>query len=294
MLLILGRLFRTLRTRRAASTVVAVRSTSPRPVTALPRGYVDLVLHQARYDLRAFLRNNQARFSTLILPPALLVVFVTGFGHSSVGPDHADGARYYVAGISAVAVLVACFANLAVSITTQRESGVLRRRRVAPVPAWVLIAGRTLAAVVASFAAVAAVCVLGRLAYGADVPAVAIPALAVTALVGSVAFATLACALSSTLGSADAAQPIVQAITLPLYVMSGVLTPSANLPSWLRDLGSVFPLEHLANGLHHAFNSDVHGLAIAWGDLGVLVVWAAAGLAIAVSRFKWAPAAASA
>lgn len=294
MLLILSRLIRALLARRGLLPVVGRRNRSPRRAPGARVRFLDLVLHQARYDLRAFLRNRQARFSTLILPPALLVVFVTGLGHGSVGPGHVDSSTYYVAGISALAVVVACFANLAVSITTQRESGVLKRRRAAPVPAWALIAGRTLAALVASLAAVAAVCALGRLAYGVDLPLAAVPAFGVTALVGSVTFASLAYALSGAMRSADAAQPTVQAITLPLFVMSGVFTPNVDLPSWLRELGSVLPLEHLANGLHLALDPGPHGLPIAWGDLAALVVWAAAGLAIALCRFQWTPAAASA
>jgi ABC-2 type transport system permease protein len=227
----------------------------------------------------------------LILPPLLLIVFATEFGSATVGSDHAERSTYYVPAVSALAVLVACFASL-VSITAQRESGVLKRRRVAPVPASALVAGRVLAALVASLAAVAAVGAIGRVAYGVDLPVAAVPALAVTALVGSVAFASLAYALSSAIRSTDAAQPIVQAITLPLYVVSGVFVPEVDLPSWLRELGMVFPLERLADGLHHAYDPGLRSLA--WGDLGVLVVWAAAGLAIALRRFKWTPAAASA
>jgi ABC-2 type transport system permease protein len=74
--------------------------------------------------------------------------------------------------------------------------------------------------------------------------------------------------------------------------MSGVFVPEVDLPSWLRELGQVFPLERVADGLHHAYDPGLHG--IAWGDLAVLVVWAAAGLAVALRRFKWTPAAASA
>ena len=47
-----------------------------------------LLLHQARYDLRAILRNRQARFSTVALPVIMLVVFVGVFGSDRVGPDH--------------------------------------------------------------------------------------------------------------------------------------------------------------------------------------------------------------
>ena len=36
-----------------------------------------LVAHQFRYDLRSFVRDKQARFTTLILPIILLLVLVS-------------------------------------------------------------------------------------------------------------------------------------------------------------------------------------------------------------------------
>jgi ABC-2 type transport system permease protein len=288
-LLILTRLVRHLRARQASAQVAGRQRQPSGQLPAATGGPLDLVLHQARYDLRAVLRNKQARFSTLILPPLLLVLFVSGLGGGSIG-GHGARAAYYASGVSALAVLFASFANLAVWLSVQRESGVLKRRRTAPVPASVLIAGRSLAAMTTALAAVAAVLALAHAAYGVDLPVVAMPELAATTFVGSITFATLAHALASVLRSADAAQPVVQAITLPLCIASGVLVPAANLPSWLHELASAFPLEPLADALHHAYAPAAHGPAIAGGDLAVLAAWALAGAAIALRHFKWTPA----
>jgi ABC-2 type transport system permease protein len=250
-----------------------------------------LVLHQARYDLRAFLRNKQGRYFTLILPVVLLVVFVSvGVGGETVGPDHADSSTYYVPGLSALAVVAASFVNLVISLTAQREAGVLKRRRATPVPAWVLIAGRTLTAVVVSLATVTMLLAVGHFAYGVHLAAATIPDVAITAIVGSAAFCVLGYAVSTRIRSADAAQPMVQAIMLPLYFISGVFVPSVDLPGWLRHVAAVFPVEHLADGLRHAYTP---GSGIVWNDLIALAIWAAAGLALALRRFSWTPVAAT-
>ncbi len=196
-------------------------------------------------------------------------------------------------GISALAVIAGSFVNLVISITAQRESGVLKRRRSTPVPAWVLIAGRALTAIVVSLGVMIVVLLLGRFAYGVKLPGSTIPGVVVTAVVGAITFCCLAYALTTAIHSADAAQPIVQAIMLPLYFISGVFIPNVNLPSWLRDVADVFPVQHLTDGLHHAFDPATHGAGIVWADLGVLALWAAAGLAIALTRFTWTPAAAT-
>lgn len=264
----------------------------PRGATS-PRSRFSLVLHQARYDLLAFARNRQSRFFTLILPLLFLVIFVSVFGNHRVGSTGVKASTYYVPGISALAVIAGSFVNLVITITAQREAGVLKRRRSTPVPAWVLIAGRTLTAIVVSLGVMVAVLVIGRFAYGVKLPVGTLPGVVVTAVVGSIAFCCLAYALATAIHSADAAQPMVQAIMLPLYFISGVFIPNVQLPAWLRDVARVFPVQHLADGLHHAFDPAAHGTGIVWGDVGVLVLWGAVGLTIALTRFSWTPAAAS-
>jgi ABC-2 type transport system permease protein len=126
-----------------------------------------------------------------------------------------------------------------------------------------------------------------------SLPTSTIPAVAVTAIVGSATFCVLGFALSTAIDSEDSAQPVVQAIMLPLYFISGVFIPNPNLPSWLQHVARIFPVEHLANALHHAYDPATQGSGFVWSDLAVLALWAAVGLAVALRRFAWAPAAAA-
>ena len=257
------------------------------------RGPLGLVAHQARYDLLAMLRNRQARFFTLLLPVLFLVIFVSVFGNHRIGPLGIKASTYYVPGLSALAVIASSFVNLVVSLTSQRETGVLKRRRATPVPAWVLIVGRTVTAVAVSLTVMTVLILIGRFAYGVELRTAAIPAVALTAVVGSICFCSLGYALSTAVQSADSAQPMVQGLILPLYFISGVFVPDIRLPGWLRHVAEVFPVQHLADGLHHAYDPTIHGVGIDWNDLAVLALWAIAGLAITLRRFSWLPAAAS-
>jgi ABC-2 type transport system permease protein len=262
-------------------------------VTAASRGPLVLVLHQARYDLLGILRNRQARFFTLILPILFLVIFVSIFGNHRVPPG-VKASTYYVPGLAALGVIAASFVNLVITITAQRETGVLKRRRATPVPAWVLIAGRSLTAVTVSLTVLAVLLAIGRFAYGVTLRTEALPGIALTAVVGSITFCVLGYALSTAIHNEDAAQPMTQAIMLPLYFISGVFVVNTNLPSWLRHVAEVFPVEHLSDGLHKAYDPTVHGAGIVWSDIGVLALWFAIGLAVALLRFSWLPAAAKA
>jgi ABC-2 type transport system permease protein len=261
--------------------------------TAASRGPLALVLHQARFDLLGFLRNRQGRFFTLVLPLLFLVIFVAVFGDQKVGTLRLPAKVYYVPGISALAIVAASFVNLVITITVLREEGILKRRRATPVPAWTLIASRTLTAVGVSVASVVVLLLLGRFAYGVHLPPHAIPGFAITAVVGSISFCVLAYAFSTLIENEDAAQPMVQAVMLPLYFISGVFIPAVTLPNWLRHGAQVFPVQHLADGLHHAFAPSTTGIGIVWSDVGVLALWGAIGLAFALWRFSWLPKTAS-
>ena len=261
--------------------------------TAAARGSLFLVLHQARYDLLGFLRNRQARFFTLILPLLFLIIFVGVYGSHRIGPQNMKASTYYVPGLAALGVIAASFVNLVISITAQREGGILKRRRATPAPAWILIAGRTLTAVIVSLVVLSFLLAFGRIAYGVSLPTSTLPGIALTAVVGSITFCVLGYALSTFVKNEDAAQPMVQAIMLPLYFISGVFVPNIQLPSWLHHVAEVFPVEHLADGLHRAYAPNVHGVGIVWSDIGVLALWAAIGLVVALARFSWLPSAAS-
>jgi ABC-2 type transport system permease protein len=253
-------------------------------------GTVGLVLHQARYDLLGFVRNRQARFFTLVLPLLFLVIFVSVFGNDTIRATGVKASTSYVPGIAALAVIASSFVNLVISITAEREAGVLKRRRATPVPAWVLIAGRTLTAMTVSLAVMTVLLLVGNLVYGVTLPTSTIPAVALTAILGSATFCVLGYAFATFIGSADAAQPMTQAITLPLYFISGVFVPNVNLPSGLRHVAELFPVQHLADGLHHAYNPAIHGIGLVWSDLSVLAAWGLVGLAVALRRFSWVPA----
>ncbi|HEU5405577.1 MAG TPA: ABC transporter permease [Gaiellaceae bacterium] len=263
-------------------------------MTAAARGPLFLVLHQARYDLLGILRNRQARFFTLVLPLLFLIIFVGVFGDHVVGPGRTKASAYYVPGLAALGVIAASFVNLVISITAQRETGILKRRRATPMPAWALIAGRTLTAVAVSLVVLTVLLAFGRFVYHVKVPTSTLPGIALTAVVGSITFCVLGYALSTAIKNEDAAQPMVQAIMLPLYFISGVFVPNIQLPSWLRHVAQVFPVEHLSDGLHKAYAAHVHGAGIVWSDIGVLALWAAVGLTVALVRFSWLPQAAGA
>jgi ABC-2 type transport system permease protein len=260
---------------------------------AAARSVAGMTLHQFRFDVRALLRNRQAQFFTLILPVLFLVIFASIFGGSghtvTVAGGRIDTSVAYVPGIMTLGIIAAAFINLVISVTAQRESGVLKRRRATPVPAVTLIAGRALTAVVTALGSALVLLGIGWAAFGAHVPARTAPALALTIVVGAISFCCLGYGVASVIRDQDAAQPVTQAIMLPLYFISGVFVAVSTLPAWLVDVADVFPVRHLAAALLTAYNPHTHGAGLAGTDLLIVAAWGAAGLLIALRRFSWLP-----
>jgi ABC-2 type transport system permease protein len=257
------------------------------------RGVLRLSLHQFRYDLSAFARNGQSRFFTLALPVLFLVIFGSVFGGANhlvkVPGGTIATSAYYVPGIITLGIIAAAFVNLVISVTAQRETGVLKRRRATPVPATAIIAGRSLTAAVVALFITTVLLVIGWIFFKAHVPARTAPALVVTVVVGTVAFCCMGYALASVIRNEDAAQPVTQAVMLPLYFISGVFVAVTTLPHWLVDIADIFPVRHLADALLVAYNPHTTGAGFAFGDLLVVAAWGAVGLVIAVKRFSWLP-----
>jgi ABC-2 type transport system permease protein len=263
--------------------------------SAASRSPLALLVHQVRYDLRASLRTPRARFFTFFFPVVLLVIFTGVFGHGTTTIDgvHVRLSRFYVPGILAMSIVVASYANLVISIASLRESGVLKRRRATPAPPALLIAGQALSTVVIVAIMATILLVIGKVLYGVGMAPGALAAIACTTVLATLTFACIGYAVSGMIGSPDAAQPIVQATTLPLWFLSGVFIPTTNLSSTLRTVGTLFPVEHLAAGLQIA---SVHTSfsAISISDLLVLTAWGLAAAAFAAWRFSWLPSTATA
>jgi ABC-2 type transport system permease protein len=255
------------------------------------RSPIQLVGHQVRYDLRAFRRNRQAALSTLALPVLLLGVLVgAASGETAVYEGRSVSlAQYLTPGLAAFGVVSAAFLSLVVDVVTQREAGVLKRRRAAPVPAAVLLAGRTLTAAVAGLAVTFVLLVIAGNRYDVEIPSAGLPALVLTILVGATAFAAIGYAVSTAIRTPSAAQPVASLLLLPLLLISSVLVPAGKLPDRLTKVAEMFPLEHLASAIRRALDPHAGGAHLAPRDLLVLMLWAVGAFAVAQRRFRWLP-----
>lgn len=248
-----------------------------------------LTLSQMRYVNKAYWRNPAAAFFAFVYPLMFLVIFTSIFRNSDVqfGAKTVNEATFYVPAMAALAVITVCFNNIAVAITFQRDSGVLKRINGTPLPSASFFGARILHAVLVSALLVAITAAFGRAFYSADISTGATLArMLIMLVVGAAAFCALGLAISSVIPNADASLPIVNAVILPLLFLSGVFIPLGNNPpAWMAWVGRVFPVKHFLAGMQAGFlGSPFH-----WTDVLVVAAWGLAGLLFAIRYFGWEP-----
>ncbi|BCJ50253.1 hypothetical protein Asp14428_17280 [Actinoplanes sp. NBRC 14428] len=241
----------------------------------------------SRHAVRAFFRNPMAAFFTLIFPLVFLVIVgaVVGDGRTAEG---VRVVQFLVAPFAVFGVAQASFSVLAIDTAILRESGVLLRLRAAPVPRRAVLVSRVVASLVASFVSVLLVAAVGVLGYGVEPQWRKLPALVLTLLAGIACLAALGVALTSVTRTVLAAQTAAQGVLIPLAFISDVFIVGADLPRWLSAIGSALPLKHFADAAAETFD-PTPGYGFSPGHLAVLVLWGAAGAAVAVWRFGWTP-----
>lgn len=248
-----------------------------------------LALHQFRFDQKAFWRNPASVFFTVAFPLILLVIFATIFGNDTI--EELGGVKtttYYVPAIMTMAVVSATMQSLVMTLVTARENGRLKRGRGTPMPPWVFIAGRVNNSVLLSVIMLALITAIGRIVYGVEIPWERLPAVLVTLAVGAASFCCLGVAFTAAVPSEDAAAPMINAVLLPLYFLSGVFIPESEIPDGVLHFAAVFPVRHFFEAFYSAFTAS-SGAGFEWGHLAVVAAWGVAGLLVALKAFRWVP-----
>jgi ABC-2 type transport system permease protein len=179
--------------------------------------------------------------------------------------------------------------SLAISLTTDREAGILKRGRGTPLPSWVFFAGRIGNSIVVSVLMLVVIIALGRLIWDVEVPWDRLPSILVTLAVGAAAFCSLGIALTAAIPSREAAPAITNVAVLPLYFLSGVFIPESEIPEGVLTFADVFPIRHFFEAFFGAYDPATTGSGFEWGQLAVVAAWGVAGLLLAIRYFRWIP-----
>jgi ABC-2 type transport system permease protein len=191
----------------------------------------------------------------------------------------ADAYKFFVPGLL---VQLAMFGTLFVGfgLIAELRAGVIERMRVTPVCRLSLLLGRSLRDVV-TLLVQAAMLILVALPFGLTVRfgdlALAFALLALIALTLSAA----SYALALKLRSEDALAPLMNAVSMPILLLSGILLP---LSGWLKNIGDWNPFTYAVDASRALFNGDP-GNSSVWQALVIITVLAIAAATWAARSF---------
>ena len=224
-------------------------------------------------QMRQLLRNPVWVIFGLTQPILYLALFGPLLKNVSGGGLGGDNAwKIFVPGLLLQLVIFgAGFAGF--GIIGELREGVVDRQRVTPASRLSLILGRTLSNVVT----------LGVQAVLLTV--VAIPFGLRASFAGVVVSVVLVCILALGLSAAsysaglilkdeDSFAPMIQSISLPLMLLSGVLLPMTLAPAWLKHISDANPMRYLVDGSRDLFRGDFATRNVALGA-GLTIVMSA-------------------
>ncbi len=267
-----------------------------RPVALSPglRRTLHLGWSRTIIEVKEIIRDPMGGFFLLLLPVLLLLVFGSIFDDTIEGTG-VSRRQYFVAGIIASSVVGTTFSNLAIGIAVQRHQGVLKRLGGTPLPRTSYFIGRIGAASAVTLVQDAVILAIGVLAFGVDLPQSGTHWLRLgwVLILGVAVGCTLGLAYTRLIPSAKSAPAITQPPYLILQFISGVFFVFTELPGWMQNVATVFPLRWIAQGLRSVFLPDAFGANEAGGGwqlewvAGVLAIWLVVGTLLALRGFRW-------
>lgn len=246
-----------------------------------------LFWRELRTEQLLFWRSREAALFTFFLPVIFFLIFGSIYGKDTITKEHIKAAPFLEAGMIGYGVASTAFAGLAITMVVRRESGVLKRVRATPLPAATYVLA-VLASTFLVFLIEAVLIVgIGRLLFSVGLPGRPLSLLLVL-VVGAASFAAMGLGLTGVVRTAEGSSAVVNAVYLPMAIISGTFFTPKGYPAFLRVIADVLPLTHFTKLTrdvmvrHHVIWADK-------GALAVVLAWGAVGLVGAVRGFRWQP-----
>lgn len=262
--------------------------------TVIPNG-----LSRIRYEVLGYFRQGDTVFFTFLFPVVMLTIFSVAFSEQSFGMDGAghavNAASYYLPGMLAAGMLLSGLQNMSIDIAMEKSDGTLKRLAGTPLSVISYFIGKIGQVLVTGVLQAAVLILIAHVAFGVDLPTQPSAWLTFTwvFLLGVTTCAVLGIGLSGLPRSGKSATAVIIPIVLILQFISGVYLTFTQLPEWLQNVASVFPLKWLAQGMRSVFLPSTLEAAEAgadWNLTGIAVVlgiWLVAGLVAARLSFRW-------
>jgi ABC-2 type transport system permease protein len=195
-----------------------------------------------------------------------------------------NGYAHSFAGM-AIQFLLFAMANIGVEMLLERQRGLWKRLRSAPVSRTTLLAGKVLSGTLISLMILGVCFLFAMIVFGVRIEG------SLAGFVGvSVACALMASTfgvLVAALGNSPAtARGVTTLAVLMMVMLGGAWVPTFIFPAWLQQLTLIVPVRWAVDGLDGMTWRGI-GLSGAWAPIAVLLIFAIGFSLVAALRFRW-------
>lgn len=275
-------------------TTVTDRHSDVRGASAQLPGAWRLGLLRGGLEVRAFFRQREQAIFTFAFPIVFLFLFASIFSDDVEGAG-ITASQLYVPAMIAAGIMSTSFQSLGISIAIERDEKQLRRLRGTPMPPAAYFLGKVWLVLVTGLLETVALLLVGVVFYDVDLPTGAGDWLTFgwIFVLGLTACALLGIAISSVPKSGQSATSVVVLPFLVLQFISGVYIAIDTIPDWMLNIGALFPLKWMCQGLRGVFlpeSAAVLEQAGSWeyGRIALILgAWCIGGLVLCLLTFRW-------
>jgi len=201
-------------------------------------------LAHIRNNLRLMGRDRAVLFFALFFPMMFFVIFAFSYDAAKNPAAMAQ----VVTMVILIGVLGSGFFGAGMRAVQDRESGVLRRFKVAPGGPAPIIVSSLVSGLVSYLPTVIFILVLAHVWFHMPYPE-HIGQLFLFIALGAVAFRAIGMIIASVVNSAQEGQILIQLLYLPMLFLSGATFPTWFLPRWLQVTSQFLPATYLYQGI---------------------------------------------
>ncbi len=191
---------------------------------------------------------------------------------------------FVLAGVLGLALMQSSVIGIGVSMAKYREDKILKRITTTPVKSWKFILAEVLSRLIINLIQIAIILLVGKFIFGAHIYGnifLIIP----IALSGAFLFQLIGFVVASFSKTADAAQGMATAITIPMMFLAGVFFPIDSLPKWLYSIVQYLPLAPLLRIIRGVMLEGTSPFFEPKNSI-ILVSWIIAALLVSIYKFK--------
>ncbi|HEX6891160.1 MAG TPA: ABC transporter permease [Chryseolinea sp.] len=229
--------------------------------------------------------NADAQLTHLIIERSMASV---SSNNTSIDPLQSTGTRYIdflIPGMIALGIMNSCIWGIGWTLVENRMKKLLRRMVATPLKKTVFFTSHMITRIVLGTLETILLIVFSYFYFGTRITG-SIPAFIAVFLAGIFAFGGIAILMASRTSKAEVASGLVNAITLPMMILSGIFFNYHNFPDWAIPIIQALPLTLVADSIRSIF---IEGAGL-FEVLRPVIILCAIGLVAftaGLRAFKW-------